>query len=128
MLRAKFHVKEDKYVQEILPLNTRICEINEFKINGEFNSSIAQIIKNATNSLDIFNKLIDVSLVRKDNKCYLIFVIHHLIVDGVSWSIILDDLTYIYNYLVSGGEIYLNKSCSYESWIDNIKRIARDFK
>ena len=126
MLRAKFHVKEDKYVQEILPLNTRICEINEFKINGEFNSSIAQIIKNATNSLDIFNKLIDVSLVRKDNKCYLIFVIHHLIVDGVSWSIILDDLTYIYNYLVSGGEIYLNKSCSYESWIDNIKRIARE--
>lgn len=38
----------------------------------------------------------------------------------------MDDLTYIYNYLVSGGEIYLNKSCSYESWIDNIKRIARE--
>ena len=126
MLRAKFNVKDEKYVQEILPLNTRICEINEFEINDEFDSSVAQIIKDAANSLDVFNNLIDVSLVRHDNKCYLIFVIHHLIVDGVSWSIILDDLTYIYNYLASGGEIYLNKPCSYESWIDNIKTIAEE--
>ena len=112
MLRAIFHVENEGYTQEILPLNTRICEIKEYEINGNFDEGISEIIKKAKSSLDVFNNLMDVSMLRYNDECYLIFVIHHLIVDGVSWSIMLDDLTYIYTHLSSEDEKNLNNAIS----------------
>ena len=126
MLRARFKVKDDWYVQEILPLNTRICKINEYGINGDIDESIAEIILKAKESLDVFNNLIDASLVRHENKCYLVFVIHHLIVDGVSWSILLDDLTYIYTHLTSDAKMKLEKPDSYESWLEDVRNSAKN--
>ena len=93
MLRAKFTLENGKHMQKIMPSNMQICQINEFEIADDFDGNIGKIIRKSKDSLDVFNKLIYVSLLRYDNKSYLIFVIHHLIVDGVSWSIILDDLT-----------------------------------
>ena len=124
MLRAKFDIENENPIQEILPLNTRICEINEFVINGDFENNILNIIENATDSIDVFNNLIDVSLVRYDGRCYLVFVIHHLIIDGISWSILLDDLTYIYTHLVSGDGININKPSSYEFWLEEVNAFA----
>ena len=126
MLRARFKVKDDSYVQEILPLNTRICEINEYEMNTDFDDSITEIIRKAKDSLDVFNNLMDVSLLRYEDKCYLVFVIHHLIVDGVSWSILLDDLTYIYTHLASDAKMKLDKPNSYESWLEDVKNSAKN--
>ncbi len=123
MLRVKFSSENGNPMQEVRPLNTRICEVNEFEINDDLADGISEIIINAKNSLDIYNKLIDVSLVYHDNKSYLVFVIHHLIVDGVSWSIILDDLTYIYNNLASDNRFNFY-SC--ESWLEDIRTLAAD--
>jgi amino acid adenylation domain-containing protein len=126
MLRARFKVKDDRHVQEILPLNTQVCEINEYEINGDFDEDIAEIIRKAKDSLDVFNNLVDVSLVRYEDKCYLVFVIHHLIVDGVSWSILLDDLTYIYTHLASDRKMKLDKPNSYESWLEDVKNSTKN--
>ena len=126
MLRARFKVKDGRYVQEILPMNTKICEINEYEINGDFDEGIAKIIRKAKDSLDVFNNLADVSLVRFEDKCYLVFVIHHLIVDGVSWSILLDDLTYIYTHLALDTKTKPNKPNSYESWLEDVRNSAKD--
>ena len=126
MLRARFKVKDDGHVQEILPLNTRICEINEYEINGNFDEGITEIIRKAKDSLDVFNNLMDVSLAYYDDKCYLVFVIHHLIVDGVSWSILLDDLTHIYTHLASDEKMKLDKPNSYESWLEDVRNSAKN--
>lgn len=126
MLRARFKVKDDWYVQEILPLNTRICEINEYEITGNIDEGIAEIIQKAKDSLDVFNNLMDVSLARCEDKCYLVFVIHHLIVDGVSWSILLDDLTYIYTHLALDAKMKLDKPSSYESWLEDVRNSAKN--
>ena len=126
MMRARFKVKEDRHVQEILPLNTRIFEINEYAINGDFNECITEIIRKAKDSLDVYNNLIDVSVVRYEDKCYLVFVIHHLIVDGVSWSILLDDLTYIYTHLAFDAKMKLDKSDSYESLLEDVGKSAKN--
>ena len=125
MLRARFKVKNGRYVQEILPLNTRICEINEYEINGDIGEGIVEIIRKAKDSLDVFNNLMDVSLLRYEDRCYLVFVIHHLIVDGVSWGIILDDLTYIYTHLGHDAKIKLDKPNSYESWLEDVRNSAK---
>ena len=81
--------------QEILPLNTRICEIEEFIIDDL--SEMTNIIGKFRDSLDIYGNLIKISLIYCKDECYVAFVIHHLIIDGVSWSILIDDLTYILN-------------------------------
>ena len=122
MLRASFNVKNGKIIQEIMPLNTKICMVSEYEINSI--NGMAEIIKNAKNSIDIFNRLIDVSLIHHGDKCYVIFVIHHLIIDGVSWGILLDDLSYIYTQLVLGREINITLSYSYKNWVDDVKRLV----
>jgi non-ribosomal peptide synthase protein (TIGR01720 family) len=50
-----------------------------------------------------------------DNSCRLWFAFHHLIIDTVSWRIILDDLKKIYN-----DEKLSNKGTSYRQWIETI--------
>ncbi|ADL52202.1 amino acid adenylation domain protein [Clostridium cellulovorans 743B] len=48
---------------------------------------------------------------------YLSIVIHHLVVDGVSWRIILEDLENAYSSLCEGLEIQLpKKTSSYKEW------------
>ncbi|MCK4258700.1 MAG: non-ribosomal peptide synthase/polyketide synthase, partial [Halanaerobiales bacterium] len=47
----------------------------------------------------------------------LLITIHHLIVDGVSWRILLEDLLYIYQQLVKNEEILLpSKTASFMDW------------
>jgi amino acid adenylation domain-containing protein/non-ribosomal peptide synthase protein (TIGR01720 family) len=50
-----------------------------------------------------------------DDSCRLWFAFHHLIIDTVSWRIILDDLKRIYN-----DEKLSNKGTSYRQWIETI--------
>ncbi|MCR5026166.1 MAG: amino acid adenylation domain-containing protein, partial [Methanobrevibacter sp.] len=123
MLRVNYRVDDGNVIQEIMPLDTCVCEISEFDVSGDLNRNISEIMDKAIKSLDVYGKLMDISLVRSEGKSYLVFVIHHLIVDGVSWSTILDDLTHIYTELVSGGEIDLKRPYPYKSWVNDVKNL-----
>lgn len=62
---------------------------------------------------------------RKEPPC-LLLVIHHLVVDGVSWRILLEDLQRGYSQLVSGKEIELgSKSTSFKQWAGALKEYAQ---
>nr|WP_035390995.1 non-ribosomal peptide synthetase [Bacillus sp. UNC125MFCrub1.1] len=51
----------------------------------------------------------------------LFWGIHHLVVDGVSWRILLEDLQNVYNQLVHGEEIELPaKTTSYKEWASHL--------
>ncbi len=55
----------------------------------------------------------------------LIISIHHLVVDGVSWRIIIDDLTLAIGQLLSGSEISLGRSSSsYKQWSEALLKYA----
>lgn len=61
----------------------------------------------------------------------LLFVIHHLAVDGVSWRILLEDLLTVYRQLKEGGRGELGKkTTSYKYWADRLVKHAqsRDVK
>lgn len=110
-------------IQEILPLDTRVCEIKELTItdlNKEFNTLFIESIK----SLDIHNKLIDIHLIHYHDKDYVLFIIHHMIIDGVSWNILLVDLTYIYYRLVNGKKTDLLRPYPYKNWIEDVEKLA----
>ncbi|WP_406534985.1 amino acid adenylation domain-containing protein [Methanobrevibacter sp.] len=124
MLRAVYKFDDDgNIIQEILPLNTRVCEVREYTIhdlNNEFNS----IFINSVRSLDIHEKLLDVTLIHYHGNDYVLFNIHHLIIDGVSWNILLVDLTYIYYRLVKGEEIDLSRPYPYRNWVEDVKGLV----
>jgi amino acid adenylation domain-containing protein/non-ribosomal peptide synthase protein (TIGR01720 family) len=56
---------------------------------------------------------------------HLLLVIHHLVVDGISWRVLLDDLDSAYRSLIGGQEPVLpEKSASYGKWVSLIRKYA----
>ncbi|MEC3841317.1 non-ribosomal peptide synthetase [Bacillus amyloliquefaciens] len=56
---------------------------------------------------------------------HLLIAIHHLVVDGVSWRILLEDITSAYGQLQNGEAIRLpKKTDSYLLWAERLKRYA----
>uniref|UniRef100_UPI00388EE4B4 amino acid adenylation domain-containing protein n=1 Tax=Methanobrevibacter sp. TaxID=66852 RepID=UPI00388EE4B4 len=128
MLRAVYTFKEDenKSVQEILPLNTRICEIKEYTFDDNFDENIRNVFIESSTSLNIENKLMDINLVHYDDNHYLIIIIHHLIIDGVSWNILLTDLTHIYYNLHKGEKIDIPRPYPYKSWVEDVRNLVEN--
>jgi non-ribosomal peptide synthase protein (TIGR01720 family) len=53
-------------------------------------------------------------------------IIHHLVIDGITWRILLEDLATGYKQAERGKEIqYPEKSTSYKKWSENIREYAR---
>ncbi|MGK0532324.1 amino acid adenylation domain-containing protein [Bacillus sp. 'calajunan'] len=52
----------------------------------------------------------------------IFWVIHHLVVDGVSWRILLEDLQTVYNQVKQGQEVRLSaKSTSFKEWSERLQ-------
>ncbi|WP_433730545.1 non-ribosomal peptide synthase/polyketide synthase [Actinoplanes sp. CA-051413] len=52
---------------------------------------------------------------------YLLLVVHHLVVDGVSWRILLDDLETAYGQLTRGGPVDLGaRTTSVQEWAERL--------
>ena len=57
---------------------------------------------------------------------YLLIVIHHLAVDTISWSVLLEDLETAYQQLSSGKEVSLpRKTTSFKSWTQQLTQFAQ---
>lgn len=60
-----------------------------------------------------------------DEPVTLLIVIHHLVVDGVSWRILLADMYQAYGYLAQGETTVLpSKTASYPTWSAALRRYA----
>ncbi|MBL8676442.1 MAG: non-ribosomal peptide synthetase, partial [Alphaproteobacteria bacterium] len=61
----------------------------------------------------------------KEKSQRLLIVIHHLVVDGVSWRILLEDLERLYSQLAKGETPFLlPKTHSYQQWAQSLKEYA----
>ncbi|HVG18996.1 MAG TPA: condensation domain-containing protein, partial [Blastocatellia bacterium] len=59
-------------------------------------------------------------------KSRLLIIIHHLVVDGVSWRILLEDMQAAYRQLSHGGAVGLGpKTASFKQWAARLKEYAR---
>jgi len=55
----------------------------------------------------------------------LMLLVHHLVVDGVSWRILLEDLQRAYEQLSRGGTVSLgSKTTSYKQWAERIHKYS----
>jgi len=61
----------------------------------------------------------------KNQASRLLFVIHHLVVDGVSWRILLSDLQTVYEQLNQGKQVQLPlKTTSFKQWSEYLHKYA----
>src|SRR5690625_3442380 len=87
---------------------------------------IQEIIQYEQSSLDLSeSSLIKVIYIKlpDGNKDKLIFILHHLIVDGLSWRILAEDIEEIYTNLQNEERINMQPTASYRLWSEEINDI-----
>jgi non-ribosomal peptide synthase protein (TIGR01720 family) len=116
-LRTQFY-NSDLGVKQKIEGKENSVEVQEFYIDE---NEIEEKVQKLQASLDIYNgELAIIALFHtKQGGTHILFSIHHLVVDGVSWRIILEDL----NTLMSAGELPL-KSQSFKKWSTDLNTIV----
>ncbi|MDZ8090959.1 MAG: amino acid adenylation domain-containing protein [Nostoc sp. DedQUE05] len=79
-------------------------------------------------SLNLLENLVQVAFfyLGIDKRARLLIVIHHLVVDGVSWRILLEDLQTAYQQLAQGKAIKLpTKTTSFKDWSNKLTEYAQ---
>ncbi|WP_025742494.1 non-ribosomal peptide synthetase [Aquimarina pacifica] len=56
----------------------------------------------------------------KDGSCRLFFALHHMIVDAVSWRILVEDIQQLYS-----GKSLIKKQSSYRQWVTTVKEYSK---
>ena len=70
--------------------------------------------------------LMKLGLFQRENESLLAIVIHHLVVDGVSWRILLEDIETLYRQLQDGKQLSLaSKTDSILSWSEQLARYVK---
>ncbi|MHC5744028.1 MAG: amino acid adenylation domain-containing protein [Nostoc sp.] len=79
-------------------------------------------------SLNLSENLVQVAFfyLGIDKRARLLIVIHHLVVDGVSWRILLEDLQTAYQQIAQGKVIALpTKTTSFKDWSNKLTKYAQ---
>ncbi|HEX2927042.1 MAG TPA: amino acid adenylation domain-containing protein, partial [Ruminiclostridium sp.] len=117
-------------VQRILPVEeSGLFDLKEFDIRN-IDNAVQMVEKESTDiqsGMDIQNgPLVKVGLFHAENGDHLLLCLHHLVVDGVSWRIILEDLSSGYELALMSKKIILpSKTASYKAWSEALSVYAR---
>lgn len=129
-LRMSFDVLENEVRQTVKNIDDsalfdfKVFNFQEKNVSPENFNKIIDSVKCSIDDLDN-GPLVVVSLFQLPVEDILMIVIHHAIVDGISWRIIIEDLETGYNQIVNGEELkFQNKTDSYKLWAMKLKEYA----
>ena len=72
--------------------------------------------------------LVKLGLFKTENGDHLLIAVHHLVIDGISWRILFEDLAAAYKMAEEGKEIVLSaKTTSFKTWAEEQKRYAGSY-
>ncbi|WP_344813462.1 non-ribosomal peptide synthase/polyketide synthase, partial [Chitinophaga oryziterrae] len=121
-LRFRYYRNDTTWMQEYIPVDSILAVENLVTAaTDELPALITGVCQQYQRSLNITEgSLIKVVLMQtpaseKDNR--LLIIIHHLVIDGVSWRIILDDL----EALLYQEDVSFVKTASYREWYNTLK-------
>ncbi|MBD2521399.1 non-ribosomal peptide synthetase [Nostoc sp. FACHB-133] len=130
-LRLRF-TQTDTIWQQIHAAPTDNITIPRFDLSTVPETQIETVIETTANelqaSLNLSENLVQVAFfwLGIDKKARLLIVIHHLVVDGVSWRILLEDLQTAYQQLSQGKTIQLPaKTTSFKDWARQLTEYAQ---
>jgi len=89
--------------------------------------SYENCILEVQSSIDLYaGPLWKIVLLRKQNEDQVLFCFHHLVIDGVSWRILLDDFTDFYLKLKAQKDISVLPVLGFHHWTEKIHQMSRD--
>jgi non-ribosomal peptide synthase protein (TIGR01720 family) len=119
-LRTRFYQKEAVWSAE----STLQDDNFFFQVSNEEEADLASIHQKTESQIDITNGplLAATYIKQQESSPLLVLAIHHLVVDGVSWRILLDDLGSLYRQIESEKDLILpEKTTSYQKWSQYIQ-------
>lgn len=129
ILRAKFIKSDNSITEEIVNVDEFQPSIEEIDIKklSECKKLIEDEVRKQHESMDISKTpLIKLTIFHTDNGDHLLIVAHHLIIDGVSWQILAEDMSTLYTQAIENKKLQLPlKTASYQEWASQIRDIAK---
>jgi len=131
-LRMTCRYSEGKYCLYIKDDLNFPLSLNIFNLENE--NDVSQKLTTYANSLqksiDLENgPLMKLGLFRLSDGDRLLIIIHHLVIDGISWRIIFEDIETLYKQAKNGSELTLPlKSNSFREWSDRLTEYAKSKK
>ena len=118
-------------VQRYVPVDGRPI-VDDVDITSLPQADVPAMVERVANERQASLHLTDGPLVRvtlfnrrEGGDSYLLIVIHHLVVDGVSWRIILEDLALAYQHAQAGERSeFPPKTASYKRWSEHLRDYA----
>ncbi|WP_430182774.1 amino acid adenylation domain-containing protein, partial [Paenibacillus jamilae] len=128
ILRTVFRKTEHSYeawnrgTQEGELYHLDMLDFDDIPIGSELNQAIEAKANEIQSSISLNEgPLMKVGLFRCADGDHLLIVIHHLVVDGVSWRILFEDFATAYAQAVNGEAIHLpDKTDSFRAWSEKL--------
>ncbi len=132
ILSTEYNYQDSSYFGKYV--NIAFNELQIIDIQGKSTDKISSILSNIQSNFNIHKGYIyQFGYIKgfSDRTARIFAAFHHLVIDAVSWKIIINDLKDIYNYLKdtqdykSSVETYLgNKNTSYRQWSNLLNEYA----
>ncbi|MFD3262320.1 amino acid adenylation domain-containing protein, partial [Paenibacillus lentus] len=130
-LRMIYFREENHWKQWNRPLNEetdKLFHFSEIDVRHELNPELS-IEEKAERLQGMFSleqgPLLTGALFHAPDRDYLLIIIHHLVVDGLSWRILLEDFAALYQQLEQGKAPQLQeKTTSFKEWADKLSQLA----
>ncbi|MBD0378727.1 non-ribosomal peptide synthetase [Paenibacillus sedimenti] len=127
-LRTVFQVDNDRIVAHIRRLEETMVHLNVIDVRNQADE--ASVITEEANRLQASfdlneGPLAKLALFKTTTGDHLLIVIHHLVIDGVSWRIILEDFALGYEQAMNGEDIvFQDKTDAYPVWTNQLQAYA----
>jgi len=127
-LRMVYEIDGQKIVQINRGIGGRLFELKvaDLKEQENYEERVRQEADSLQHSIDLSTgPLVKLGLFKTVHGDHLLVVIHHLVVDGISWRILLEDFAEGYVQAKETREIkFADKTDSYRDWADKLKEYA----
>jgi amino acid adenylation domain-containing protein/non-ribosomal peptide synthase protein (TIGR01720 family) len=131
-LRINFKIKDNTIKQFNNPYPYPYpLSINEYDFHTDDNveEKILEIANKEQQSINIEQgPLMRLNLFHCKNEDKLLMIFHHLVIDGVSWRILMEDFNDLHQQIVQGNETLQlpNKTMSYKLWAEKLEKISQN--
>ena len=127
-LRMIFIEKDGQAIEYNRSIEEGIFDLYTYDFRGERNleEKISNTCTKIQEGMDIYNgKIIKLAIFNTDNGDHLLIAIHHLVVDGVSWRILFEDIQSLYKQAEEGEELVLeDKTSSYKEFASKLEEYS----
>ncbi|MEB2282950.1 amino acid adenylation domain-containing protein, partial [Lysinibacillus xylanilyticus] len=131
-LRLQFKWTSSEIHQENLPIGEGFYSIEQVDLQDvtALATQLQQEASRIQQSISLTTgPLMKVAVMKAREGDFILFAIHHLVVDGVSWRILMEDFIHLYDQAMRGRSLTLpEKTVSYQEWAEALQAYSTSKK